>query len=86
MEREVDRLIMVEPPTNTQDQIGLLRFGRDDPNHPLNHTRTKRESLKRTLPPEKFEQLMRLAYSDDRPPTINGDHDSGNAMHEEGMN
>ena len=46
----------------------------------------KRESLKITLPPEKFEQLMRLAYTDDMPPTINDDDDSGNAVHEEGMN
>ena len=29
---------------------------------------------------------MRLAYTDDMPPTINDDVDSGNAMHEEGMN
>ena len=42
--------------------------------------------MKRTLPPEKFEQLMRLAYTDDMPPTINDDDDSGNAVHEEGMN
>jgi hypothetical protein len=42
----------------------------------------KRESLKRTLPPEKFEQLMRLAYIDDMPPTLNDDDDdSGNAVH-----
>ena len=48
---------------------------------------TKRESLKRTLPPEKFEKLMRLAYTDGMPPTLNDDDDdSGNAMHEEGMN
>jgi hypothetical protein len=48
--------------TNTQDPTGLLRFGRDDPNHPLNHTKEKRAYLKRILPPEKIEQLMRLAY------------------------
>ena len=43
----------------------------------------KRASLKRTLPPEKFEQLMRLAYTDDMPPSLNDDDDdSGNAIHE----
>jgi len=44
-----------------KDQIGLLRFAWDDPNHRLNHTMLKRERLKRTLPSEKFEELMRLA-------------------------
>ena len=29
---------------------------------------------------------MRLAYTDDMPPTINDDDDSGNVVHEEGMN
>lgn len=54
-----------------------------DPNHPLNHTKEKRAYLKRTLPPEKFELLMRLAYIDDMPPSLNDDdHDSENAMHE----
>lgn len=43
----------------------------------------KRETLKRTLPPEKFEQLMKLTYTDNMPPTINDDDDNGNAMHEE---
>ena len=42
--------------------------------------------MKRTLPPKKFEQLMRLSYTDDMTPTINDDDDSGNAVHEEGMN
>ena len=37
----------------------------------------KRESLKRTLPPDKFEQLMRLAYTDAMPPSLkDDDHDS----------
>jgi hypothetical protein len=47
----------------------------------------KRAYLKRILPPEKFEQLMRLAYTDDMPPSLtDDDHDSENAVHEEGLN
>ena len=46
----------------------------------------KRATLKRILPTERFEVLMRLAYIDDMPPTINDDGDCGNAVHEEGMN
>ena len=47
----------------------------------------KRVALKRILPTEKFEQLMRLAYTDDMPPSLNDDdHDSENAVHEEGLN
>jgi hypothetical protein len=63
-----------------------LRFGRDDPNHPLNHTRVKRATLKRILPADKFEELMRLAYNDDMPHSFNDDDDSENAVHEEGLN
>ena len=52
--------------TNAQfDPTRLLIFGWDGPNHPLNHTRVKREYLKRNLPPEKFEQLIRFTYTDD---------------------
>ena len=40
--------------------------------------------MTRTLPPEKFEQMMRLAYIDDMPPTLNDDDDdSVNEVHEE---
>ena len=47
----------------------------------------KREYLKRILPSEKFEQLMRLAYTYDMPPSlIDDDHDSENSVHEEGLN
>ena len=64
----------------------LLIFGRDDPNHPLNHTRVKRATLKKILPADKFEELMRLAYNDDMPHSFNDDDDSENAVHEEGLN
>jgi hypothetical protein len=63
-----------------------LRFGWDDPNHPLNHTRAKRATLKKILPADKFEELMRLAYNDDMPHSFNDDDDSENVMHEEGLN
>ena len=64
-----------------------MRFGRDDPNHPLNHTRAKRAALKRILPADKFEELMILAYIDDMPHSFNDDDDdSENAVHEEGLN
>ena len=46
----------------------------------------KRATLKRTLPTEKFEEMMRLAYIDDMPPSLGNDDDSENAMHEEGLN
>ena len=73
--------------TNTQDPIVLSIFRWDDPNHPLNHTNEKRAYLKRILPHEKFEQLMRLTYIDDMPPSlIDDDHDSENVVHEEGLN
>ena len=55
MKKEDDERML----TNTQDPTRLLIFGWDGPNHPLNHTNVKRAYLKRTLPPEKFEQLMR---------------------------
>lgn len=44
-------------------------------------------SLKRPITSEKFEKLMRFAYTDDMPPSLNDDDDddSGNAVHEEGM-
>ena len=71
---------------NIQDPNELSWFGWDtDPKHALNHTRAKRTSLKRTLPPEKSEQLMRLACADDMTPSLNDD-DSGYEVHEEGMN
>ena len=74
--------------TNIHNPTELLIFRQDDPNHPLNHTREKRTSLKRTLPPDKFEQPMRLAYTDGMPPSLNDDDDddSGNAVHKKGMN
>lgn len=46
----------------------------------------KRAILKRTLPIEKFEELMRLIYIDDITHSLNDDDDSENAMHEEGLN
>jgi hypothetical protein len=58
----------------------------DDPNHPLNHTKEKRETLKRILPADKFEELMRLTYIDDMPYSFNDDDDSENGVHEEGLN
>jgi hypothetical protein len=59
-----------------------LRFGWDDPNH----TRAKRATLKRILPADKFEEMMRLAYNDDTPHSFNDDDDSENVVHEEGLN
>jgi hypothetical protein len=39
--------------------------------------------LKRILPADKFEELMRLTYNDDMPHNFNdADDDSENAMHE----
>jgi hypothetical protein len=60
-----------------------LRFGRDDPNNPLNHTRVKRETLKRILLGDKFEEMMKLAFNDGMPHSFNDDDDNENAMHEE---
>jgi hypothetical protein len=43
--------------------------------------------LKRILPVDKFEELMRLSYNDDMPHSFNDDDDdSENAVHEEGLN
>jgi len=70
--------------TDTQDPTGLLMFGHDDPNHPLNHTKAKRAYLKRTLPPGKFKLLTRLSYIDDMPPILNDDDMP--PLHEEGLN
>jgi hypothetical protein len=42
--------------------------------------------LKRILPVDKFEEMMRLAYNDDMPHGFNDDDDSENAVHEEGLN
>jgi hypothetical protein len=42
--------------------------------------------LKRILPTDKFEELMRLAYNDDMPHSFSDDDDSENAVHEEGLN
>jgi len=56
---------MYDRPTINQDPIGFLRFGQDDPNHPLNHTKARRATLKITLPCDKFEELIKLAYIDD---------------------
>ena len=42
--------------------------------------------MKRILPVDKFEELMRLAYNDDMPHSINDDDDSENAVHKEGLN
>ena len=75
-----------DTPTNTQDQTELLIFGQDDRNHPLYHTRVKRASLKRILPADKFEEMMRLAYIDDMPPSLNDDDDNENEVCEEGLN
>ena len=50
--------------TNGQGPTSLLRIQHDDQIHPLNHTRRRREALKRELPPEKFEELMNLARID----------------------
>ncbi len=63
-----------------------LRIQRDDPIHPLNHTRRRREALKRALPREKFEELMKLAYIDDMPSTTQSRDVDENVMHEEGLN
>jgi hypothetical protein len=41
--------------TNTQDPTWTLIFGRDNPNHPLNHTKVKKAYLKRILLPNNFE-------------------------------
>lgn len=72
--------------TNTQDPTMLLIFVQDDPNHPLNHNKEKRAYLKRTIPPEKFEYFMRLVYTNGMPPSLNDDdHDSENAVNEEGL-
>jgi hypothetical protein len=48
----------------------------------------KRETLKRILPADKFEELIRLAYNDDMPYSFNDDDDddSENVVHEEGLN
>ena len=46
----------------------------------------KRETLKRILPADKLEKLMRLSYIDDMPPSLNDDDDSENVVHEEGLN
>ena len=46
----------------------------------------KRETLKRILPVEKFQELMRLPYIDDMPPSLDDDDDNENAVHEEGLN
>ena len=46
----------------------------------------KRPTLKRILPADKFEELMRLAYNDDMPHSFNDDDDSEKALHEEGLN
>ena len=42
--------------------------------------------MKRILPTETFEELMRLSYIDDMPPRLNDDDDSENLLHEEGLN
>jgi hypothetical protein len=46
----------------------------------------KRATLKRILPTDKFEELMRLTYIDDMPHSFNDDDDSENAVQEEGLN
>ena len=46
----------------------------------------KRTTLKRILPTEKFEELMRLAYIDGMPPSLNDDDYSENEICEEGLN
>lgn len=50
--------------------------------------RVKISYLKRTLPLEKFEQVMRFTYTNVMlPNSLNDDdHDSENALHEEGLN
>jgi hypothetical protein len=46
----------------------------------------KRATLKRILPTDRFEEIMRLAYNDDMPHSFNDHDDSENAVHEEGLN
>ena len=46
----------------------------------------KRETLKTTLPAEKFKEMMRIAYIDDMPPSLNDYANSENVVHEEGLN
>ena len=46
----------------------------------------KTTTLKITLPVEKFEEPVILAYIDDMPPILNDHDDSENAVHEEGLN
>ena len=72
-----------DTPINDQDPTRPLRIQRDDPIHPLNHTRRRREALKRALPREKFEELMKLAYIDDMPSTTQSRDVDGSVMHEE---
>ena len=45
----------------------------------------KRETLKRVLPHEKFEEQVILTHNGDVPPILNDDDDSESAVHEEKM-
>lgn len=74
--------------TNTElFPIGLLIFGRDNPNHPVKYTSEKKTYLKRTLTPEKFEQLVGFIYTHEiLPRGLNyDDHETENEVHEEGL-
>ena len=42
--------------------------------------------MKRILPAEKFEEMMRLTYIDDMLHSLNDDDDSENVVHEKGLN
>ena len=65
---------------------GILKFIQNDPNHPLIHTRTKRETLKKTLPCEKVEESMKSRYINDMPRSFHSEDDGENEVQEEGLN